>query len=73
MRDPNRLYMIYDQIRSIHMEHFPDWRVGQLMSNFMGFVMRTHGVDPFFVEEDKFLEYLNEFCEESSREKYWRI
>lgn len=61
MRDPNRLYGFYDHVREIHMTKFPDWRFGQLMTNFIGYVATRHGVDVFFLEEDKLLEYFEEF------------
>lgn len=37
----------------------PDWRFGQLIMNFLSWC----GEDPFYWEEDKFLEKFNEFME----------
>ena len=63
MRNPDRLDSFYDEIKEYHKKHFPDWRFGQLMSNFFGWLYQEHKVDLFFPEEDKMLEYFHEFCE----------
>ena len=62
MRNPNRLDNFYFQLREIHKTKFPDWRFGQLMSNFLGWVYSEKKQDPFFPEEDKMLEYFKEFA-----------
>lgn len=56
MRDPNRLDIFYDKLKTIHKTYVPDWRVGQLMYNFF----RVYG-DPFFLEEDEFLEAIEDY------------
>ena len=58
MRDPNRLDNFYIELCEIHKTFFPDWRFGQLCSNFFGWLASTKQVDLFFPEEDKMLEYL---------------
>ena len=63
MRDPNRLDNFYFQLREIHKTQFPDWRFGQLMSNFLRWVFSEKKIDPFFPEEDKMLEYFKEYAE----------
>lgn len=55
MRDPNRLDNFYEQMKQIHKENFPDWRFGQFMMNFLSW----YGRDPFYIEENKFIEKLN--------------
>lgn len=62
MRNPNRLDNFYDTVKQIHKTKFPDWRFGQLMSNFLGWVYSEKKIDPFFPEEDKMLEYFKEFA-----------
>ena len=57
MRDPNRLYDFYQKLQTVHINNFPDWRFGQFMFNFFD----CYGQDPFFLEEDKFLELLDKF------------
>lgn len=61
MRDPNRLNGFYDELKKIHMEYFSDWRFGQLCSNFFGWLYDSHHIDLFFIEEDRMLEYLNQW------------
>ena len=64
MRDPNRLYNFYSELQRIHITHFPDWRFGQFMNNFLGWVMTSKGVDIFFPEEPQMLDYLHEYAKE---------
>lgn len=53
MRDPNRIPIILDEIRKIW-EQYPDFRLGQLISNVFS--------DPFYVEDDDLVQALKEFC-----------
>ena len=46
------------------MTYFPDWRFGQLMSNFLGWVVTEKKVDIFFPEEADMLSLLQEFVGE---------
>lgn len=57
MRNPDRLDPFYEKLCKTHKEKFPDWRFGQLVYNFM----RWNG-DPFYLEEDKFIEKFEEYC-----------
>lgn len=61
MRNPERLDEFYDELKSLHRKYFPDWRFGQLMGNFLSWFMSEKGVDPFFPEEGKMLEYIREY------------
>lgn len=63
MRDPNRLDMFYEKLRDIHKKYFPDWRFGQLCSNFFGWLGYYKKIDLFFPEEDQMLEYLEEYVD----------
>ena len=64
MRKPERLYGFYGELMRIHIEHFPDWRFGQFVSNFLGWIMTTKERDPFFIEEPVMLDLLHEYVEE---------
>ena len=55
MRDPNRLYNFYDELRRIHMTHVPDWRFGQMICNIFG------TTDIFYLEEDAVLKKVKEY------------
>lgn len=61
MRDPNRLDKFYDELRRLHKKYYPDWRFGQLCSNFFGWLASEKKMDLFFPEEDKMLDYLREY------------
>lgn len=63
MRDPNRLDNFYKDWCLLHKKYFPDWRSGQLDSNFYGWLAQEKKVDLFFPEESKMLEYFREYCE----------
>lgn len=68
MRNPDRLDNFYDQMKEIHKTHFPDWRYGQLCSNFFGWLWGDKKIDMFFPEEVAMLEYMREFVEDLKRE-----
>lgn len=68
MREPNRLYDFYRELQTIHIGYFPDWRFGQLMSNFFGWLVSEKNVDIFFPEEEKMVEYLKEYTESLGNE-----
>lgn len=61
MRNPDRLDSFYDELKNLHKNTFPDWRFGQLISNFFGWLWGNKNVDCFFPEENKMLEYLKEY------------
>ena len=57
MRDPNRLYSFYDELRKLHMTYVPDWRFGQMIMN----VFCT--MDIFYMEDDEILRHIREYFE----------
>ncbi len=63
MRDPKRIDKFCDELAVIWKEKVPDWRFGQLMSNFQSWLSFKDGTDIFFPEEEKTLELLKEFLE----------
>lgn len=63
MRDVNRLYDFYEELRNIHMTNFPDWRFGQWCSNFFGWLMSEKKIDLFFPEEDEMIKYAQEYAQ----------
>lgn len=62
MRNPNRLDSFYNEMKEIHKKSFPDLRFGQLMSNFLGWLITDKGKDFFFPEEDDMIEYFREYA-----------
>lgn len=61
MRDPNRLDDFYKRMCEIHKEKVPDWRFGQLCSNFFGWLVSEKQKDLFFPEDKQMLEYFEEY------------
>jgi len=57
MRNPNRMDVFLKEIKK-QWQKVPDWRFGQLMYNFIA----ATG-DPFYLEEDKFIEKLKEYIQ----------
>lgn len=58
MRDPERIDEFCNELAKIWHQH-SDMRFGQFMMNVLGEMGFKHG-DPFFWEEDRFMEYLKE-------------
>ena len=70
MRDPNRLDSFYDEFKKIHKEKFPDWRFGQLISNFFGWALNEKKcADIWFPEEDRWIELLKEYVDSFYKHK----
>lgn len=69
MRDIKRIDKFTKELNRIWKEHFADWRYGQFMSNFLGFVAYEKKRDIFFPEEDEMLKYLYEYCGELESKK----
>ena len=64
MRDINRIYPIMNELTTICTTDCPDWRFGQLISNFKCYIKFQHNIeDIFYIEDDKILEYIKEFKE----------
>lgn len=68
IRNPERIDVFTSELNRIWKKHFPDWRFGQLMLNFLGFVAGQKQTDPFFPEESEMLTYLKEYCGEEEKE-----
>lgn len=64
IRDPARIDRFTAELSRIWKTYYPDWRFGQFMSNFLGFVQSKKNRDIFFPEESEMLTYLREYCGE---------
>lgn len=60
MRNPNRINKFCEELRKMW-HRVPDWRFGQLMSNFLGDVCTQSGKDIWFIEEPEMLEYVKSY------------
>lgn len=56
-RDPKRLDEIYTELKELHKENVPDWRIGQLICN----IQRAYGNDLFYVEDSQLLSLLHKY------------
>lgn len=68
MRDPNRLYNFYDELRTYHMTYFPDWRFGQLVINLEKWLKDKKKInDIFYIEENAMLRFIEEFVDDMNK------
>ena len=68
MRDIKRLDKFYDELKNIHKKSFGQWRFGQLMFNFI-----SECGDPFYWEEDKFIEEIKKYANKCSYYWHWEV
>ena len=67
MRDRKRLDNFYLELCEIHKKYFFDWRFGQFCSNFFSWLYQEKGIDLFFPEEDRMMEYIKEYSKSHSK------
>ncbi len=65
-RNTDRLDKFYDELKELHKKYWPDWRFGQLCSNFFGWLTQEKKVMMFFPEENQMIEYLKEYTGDNS-------
>jgi hypothetical protein len=63
IRDVNRLYGFYEQLRRIHMEQFSDLRFGQLIYNFQHWLAHEKQIDGFYVGNHEMIKLIQEFAD----------
>lgn len=59
MRDINRIDLICNELAELWKKH-PDIRFGQFLSAILGEVMYTSGRDPFYLEDENFMNMVKE-------------
>lgn len=67
MRDPKRIEPFAQKLAACW-QQVPDWRFGQLMSNFLGFAYEKSKKDIFFIEENEMESLLDEFFKPNETE-----
>lgn len=60
MRDPKRIDEFCDAFKEMW-HRVPDWRFGQLISNFFGDVIDKSDKDLWFMEEPEMIGYVKEY------------
>lgn len=68
MRDPKRIDKFCWRLAEAW-KKVPDWRFGQLMSNILGEYYSQTKMDPFFVEDDEFVEFIEKLMGVNGAEK----
>ncbi len=63
MRDINRIRKFCNELADIWESKCPDWRFSQLVLNVMN-SDEMEDVIPFYVEDDKMIEYVQSFFKE---------
>lgn len=69
MRNPERISPLWDKLfEAFKKAHsiYPDWRFGQFMVNFLGW----YGRDPFFPEDDEWLNIIDQYIAKSGAGSY---
>lgn len=61
MRDPQRIEPFTRKLADYWEKRIPDWRFGQFMANFLGFVAAETGKDIFYLEDQEMEEMLDKF------------
>ena len=61
MRDKNRIYAFCNELANEWSTHY-ELRFGQFIINIFDYITNKYGIDPFFIEEDKIMEYIKEYC-----------
>lgn len=57
MRDADRLDPLYEYLKEVHKQNFPDWRFWQFIVNFQ----RWYGMDPFYIEDENVYKKMDKF------------
>ena len=60
MKNPDRIKPYCDTLASIW-GVVPDWRLSQLMINAIYAYTNEHGHDPFYMEDEEFLNFIFKF------------
>lgn len=68
MRDPNRLYQLYEELMEEHLK-IPDLRFGQFIMNFQSWFYQKYKRDVFYIEDYNIISYIKEFVNEIKGEK----
>ena len=63
MRNPVRIYPLCNKLAE-YWSKCPDLIFGQLIHSFTIWIEHNKGVDPFYVEDDMMLEFLEEYFKE---------
>lgn len=63
MRNPNRLYNVYNYLMDIHMNYYPDLRIGQFFEFIKKKIYDEYRQDIFYFEDEDLLNKIKKFIE----------
>ena len=63
MRNPNRLYNVYNYLMDIHMNYYPDLRLGQFFEFIKKKIYDEYRQDIFYLEDEELLNKIKKFIE----------
>ena len=67
MRNPDRIYKVCYELANIWSK-VPDWRLGQFMTNMELVLKMSKGKDPFFIEDDDYIEFMKQYFKDKDEE-----
>ena len=67
MRDSHRIKPYCDTLASIW-SMVPDWRFSQLMVNALNSWVDEYGTDPFYAEDEEFLNFMSEYINKENKD-----
>lgn len=65
-RDPDRIEPFLEELAQIW-HKVPDWRFGQLMLNFQGWLNANKRGDGFYIEDGEYIELFKKFMDENTK------
>ena len=68
MKDPQRLDIYSYTIKELHKNNIPNWRIGQMITNFFNWHIITYNTGIFYIEDDIFVERFEKFIKEMTEE-----
>ena len=63
MRNPNRLYNVYNYLMDIHMNYYPDLRLGQFFEFIKKKIYDEYRQDIFYLEDEELLNKIKKFID----------
>lgn len=70
MRDQNRLQEIYDHIKKLHKEIYPDLRICYVLKDIFDWARFKH-IDLFYLEDYKVIEMFDQYAKDSGATRGW--
>ena len=66
MRDRNRIPGYAQRLAAVWAK-VPDWRLSQLLTNVILDYISEHDIEPFYMEDEQFLAYIEKYVEEITK------